>query len=285
MFFSSVQPIFELLITICWISLEAIVNSIKNHIETSPPRIVGHEMFFLCLSFAVPSTTRSHLLDDVILDWEGIQSPLVKMLAGFTFSQEMSTSAIDYSLIPMKKAFWALYFWNCFALLERLYIAHVTNHQFTWSASTFSSASLSSSKRSTDTGTQLFTSLAVLEFVLSQPNKTSFLIPLVFKPGACSLTNLSVLDSWVLDFAWVCWESSLPPATSEWNSLIQLSSNEIVGGGRGDTYTFSYMISPVSIIIAFRKNKLGVCRKKRLRSILFDRTWILSVEQDWCRPN
>ena len=114
-----------------------------------------------------------------------------------------------------------------------------------WSASTFSSASLPLSTRSTDTGTQLFTGLPVLEFVLSQPNKTSFQISLVSKPGGCSLTGLSVLDNWVLDFGWICWESSLLPATSESNSFLQLSLKEIFGGGRGDAYAFSYMISPI----------------------------------------
>ena len=43
----------------------------------------------------------------------------------------------------------------------------------------------------------------------------------------------------------------LPPATSEPSSFIQLSLKEIFGGGRGDAYSFSYMISPVSMIIAF----------------------------------
>ena len=114
-----------------------------------------------------------------------------------------------------------------------------------WSASTFSSASLSLSTRSTDTGTQLslnggpFTSLTVLEFALSQPNKTSFPIAWVSKPDGCSLTSLTVLDHWVFDFGWICWESSLPPATSESNSFIQLSLKEIFGGSQGDAYTFS----------------------------------------------
>ena len=78
-----------------------------------------------------------------------------------------------------------------------------------WSASTFSSASSSLSTCSTDTGTQLwlndsaFTSLTVLEFVLSQPNKTSFPISLVSKQSGCSLTSLSVLDNWVFDFGWI----------------------------------------------------------------------------------
>ena len=62
------QANFELRSTIQWISLKAIVNSIKILFDTSPPRIVGTEMPFLCLSFAVPSTTRSPLFNDVVRD-------------------------------------------------------------------------------------------------------------------------------------------------------------------------------------------------------------------------
>ena len=91
---------------------------------------MDYKMLFLCFSSAMPSTSRSPLLDNVVLDWESVQSPLVKMLAGFTFFQEMSTSAIDHYLIPTKKAFWALHFWNCFAQLEQLHIAQFTNHLF-----------------------------------------------------------------------------------------------------------------------------------------------------------
>ena len=47
------------------------------------------------------------------------------------------------------------------------------------------------------------------------------------------------------------WVSLLLPATSESNSFIQLSLKEIVGGGRGDTYTISCMISPDSISTTF----------------------------------
>ena len=53
---------------------------------------------------------RSLLLGDTVRDWENIHLPSVKMSAGFIFSQEMSTSAINYSLNPIKKAFWALHF-------------------------------------------------------------------------------------------------------------------------------------------------------------------------------
>ena len=130
MHFSTVQPIFDLRITICWISWEGIVNSFKFLFESSPPRVMGHIVLFLCLSFAVPSTMVSLLLVDVVRNWEGIQSPLIKIWAGFAFNQEVSTSAIDYSLIPIMKAFWALHFRNCFAQLEQLYIAHFMNHRF-----------------------------------------------------------------------------------------------------------------------------------------------------------
>ena len=121
-----------------------------------------------------------------------------------------------------------------------------------WSASTFSSASLSLSNRSTDTGTQLFTGLPVLTLVLSQPNKTPSLISWVIERDGCSLfTGLPVLTIGFLVFGWVCWESSLPPAISEPNTFLPMSLKEIFGGGRGDAHTFSYMISPVSIMIAF----------------------------------
>ena len=107
---------FELRITIYWISLEMIVNSIKILFDTSRPyTVMGHEMLFLCVGFAVPSTVGSPLLNDVMRDGESIQSPLTKILTGFAFYQEMSTSAIDHSLNPIKKAFSALHFWNCFA--------------------------------------------------------------------------------------------------------------------------------------------------------------------------
>ena len=106
--------------------------------------------------------------------------------------------------------------------------------------------------------------------VSSWPNKMSFSISLV---DSCPPTGLPVLDDWVFGFGWIRWVSLLLPATSESNSFIQLSLEEIVGGGRGDTNTFSFY------------NKLGVCRKGRLHYILFDRISILFVEQAVYRPS
>ena len=59
---------------------------------------------------------------------------------------------------------------------------------------------------------------------------------------SCPPAGLPVLDNWVFGFGWIRWISLLLSATSESNSFIQLSLQEVVGGGRSDTYTFSYMI-------------------------------------------
>ena len=91
------------------------MNSFMISFDTSLQRVVGHIELFLYLSFAVPSTTRSLLPDDVVRDGESIQSPLTKNLTGFAFNQAMSKGAIDHSLIPIWKAFRALHFRNCFA--------------------------------------------------------------------------------------------------------------------------------------------------------------------------
>ena len=58
-----------------------------------------------------------------------------------------------------------------------------------WAASTFSSASLSWSKRSTNTGTLLLTSLPVLTLVLLQSNKTRLSISWAREPDGCSLST------------------------------------------------------------------------------------------------
>ena len=86
-----------------------------------------------------------------------------------------------------------------------------------------------------------------------------------------STSNLSFLQSrekrvpisWALErnvfsptmglvvFGWFGWLTSAGRATSEPKSFIQSCSNEIFGGCRSDANTFSYMIPPVSIMIAF----------------------------------
>ena len=68
----------------------------------------------------------------------------------------------------------------------------------------------------------------------------------------CSVeTGRPVLAIGFVVFGWVGWELSACQETSEPNFFIQLSLQEIFGGGRGDSYTFSYLISPVSILMAF----------------------------------
>ena len=113
------QANFQVRITIYWISLETIVNSIKILSATSLPRIVDHKKLFLCVGFAVPRTVESLLLDDVVLDGESIQSPATQILTGFSFNQEMSTSARNHSFIQIKKTFWALLLLELFHTIRR----------------------------------------------------------------------------------------------------------------------------------------------------------------------
>ena len=81
--------------------------------------LVGNDREFLRNFFwDMPSTMRSPLLDDAVRDWESIQSPIVQVLAGFAFNQEMPAGAIDHSLTPINQACWALHFRKCSAQLE-----------------------------------------------------------------------------------------------------------------------------------------------------------------------
>ena len=118
-----------------------------------------------------------------------------------------------------------------------------------WSASTFSSASLSLSTRSTSTGTQLFASLSVLTLVLSQLKQDIF------------FDLLSKRTRWFL-----------PPATSELNSFIQLSLKKIFGRGRRDAQLSGIRFLQFQSEQLSGHNKLGMFREEWVRSILFDRT-------------
>ena len=74
---------------------------------------------------------------------------------------------------------------------------------------------------------------------------------------SCPHTCLPVLDNWVLGSGWIRSVSLLLPATSESNSIIQLSLEEIFGGGRGGTCTFWKMISSDFITIALEIQQAG----------------------------
>ena len=77
----------ELRITISYVFLKAIVNSLKIF-DISLPRIMGFEVLLQCFCSTVPSTMRSSLLDDIVRDWENIQSPLVDTSAEFFLSRD-----------------------------------------------------------------------------------------------------------------------------------------------------------------------------------------------------
>ena len=128
--------------------------------------------------------------------------------------------------------------------------------------------------------------LPFLEFVLSRPNKTSFLISWVNEPDGCSLTGLPFLNNC---FFWFRLDSLGVLAASS-NFWIQLF-HPIIFERNLWWWSRWYENFLVYDFSRFHHNnfrdtiKLGVYRRGWLRSILFDRTSILSVEQVVCWPN
>ena len=97
-------------------------------------------------------------------------------------------------------------------------------------------------------------------------------------------TNLPVLDNWVLGFRFVgclyCFLQHQNPILSS-NYIWRKSLEEA---------EVTYILSRIKFLeipsqMLSRCNKLGVYRRGWLRSILFDRTSILSVEQAVYRPS
>ena len=218
---------------------------------------MGHDVLFLCVCFAVPSTVGSLLLDDVVRDGESIQSPLMKIWGWFAFSQETSTSGINSSLIPMKKhcpchESSSLIFtkWvvdvillqvglKCSSMQMKVNVYFLVLCEQTDGLSTFNK-SLRSYLRlrfrlrlclyvnvQIDTGTQLSKSLPVLSLVLSQPNNTFFRFP----EHANRIVALSKKVSlfWQLDFCFLVGslvEQLLNPFPSS-NYLYKKSLEEV----------------------------------------------------------
>ena len=113
----------ELRFTINWISEKSIVNNFEmftlrvNSFAASLPRIPNYMVLSLFFSCAVSNTTESSSLDHVVWEWR-VHLVLVKLSSGFAVNQAVSTSAVDNSLIPIKKTVRPLYFWCSFAQLE-----------------------------------------------------------------------------------------------------------------------------------------------------------------------
>ena len=96
-----------------------------------------------------------------------------------------------------------------------------------------------------------------------------------FSAYSGTLKSLSISS---MGFGWICWESSVLPATSEsnWKSSEEVEVTQKL--------TRLWFLHVPSWWLS-GDNKLGVFRQEWLRSIVFDRTSILSSEQVWCRPN
>ena len=81
---------------------------------------MSDEVLLLLFSLLITMAVRSPFLNDIVRDWEKIQCPSEDTSAGLVLSQEMPASAVDdaLTLIPVKKAFFALHFKHCLAYLK-----------------------------------------------------------------------------------------------------------------------------------------------------------------------
>ena len=80
-----------------------------------------------------------------------------------------------------------------------------------------------------------------------------FRFPELLEPDGCSLfTSLSCSNNWIFGL-WLRFVGSLHHLQQLLNPVLSSNclSKEIFGGSRGDAKTFSKMIAPVSIMMAF----------------------------------
>ena len=112
-FFSSINA--ELRFTKYGIVLEAIVNPFKTFLDAALSQIIGKKIFSLFFSLPIKMAMRSHLLNDIVREWETILCPSEDTSTGLILSQEMPASAVNDALIPVKTAFFALHFGKCLA--------------------------------------------------------------------------------------------------------------------------------------------------------------------------
>ena len=95
------------------------------------------------------------------------------------------------------------------------------------------------------------------------------------EPTGCPhTTGLAILSWFSFGFGWVGWEISACRTTSEPISLFQSCFKEIVGGSRGDMYTFVFDFLQSEQLSGY--NNLGMFRED-WRWIASDRTSILLV--------
>ena len=66
----------------------------------------------------------------------------------------------------------------------------------------------------------------------------------------CEVFLSTESNNWVFGFGWIRWVSFCC-FQRLLNPILSSNYKEIVGGSRGGTYTFSYMISPDSITTTF----------------------------------
>ena len=152
----------------------------------------------------------------------------------------------------------------------------------TWSASTFSSAFLFWSERLTDTGEQLENKSHCSFFGALAVTLETFSISWTIEPDCCSdRAGLPVLTNWIFGL----WLGLLGVLTTSCNFWTQFSHPIVFKRKSLEEVEVTHILSRIWLLqipswYPSVHNKLEACRKGWLRSIVFDRTWIFSSEQD-----
>ena len=260
------------------------------------------------------STMSRSFLCPELRDRECIQSEFVKLSFGFAVNEALSASAVHNSLIPIKKTVRTLYFW---------YTSHNTNNstlpnsriisfEFFWTGCRRDSAW---SRHEVLLDEDDFRSFSKAHNCLWQSwfyncmwqswysmswsslwSTNTGLPVLVWSSSTCSgvntqrfvaLVHIRVSPYLIIGF-WVlvgfvgylcCFQRHQNPNHTSIYLCRKFSVAEVTHIPSGIWFL------QISSQLLSRYSKLGVYRRGRLRSILFDRTWILSVEQAAFRPS
>ena len=262
---------FELRITKCWISLEANVNSFKFLFDTSLPRVVGLWNALSVLQFLPCRAPRGR---PFLMTQRGMERASSRQWWNCWLASLFVKRCPQMQLITRRSSLSNCCWMGCrhYFAATRLDVLHDALKSMSGSSWSNRWIVHSQSPRSYLICVFVF----VFVFVFIQTFNRHWHTTLHKSPrayvGALAAKQDSFVDflsnrtGWLLTlsnslrfytcfflFGWVCWESSPPPATSQPNSFIQLSLKDIFGGGRDDAYTFSCMISPDPIMVAFGK--------------------------------
>ena len=254
---------------------------------------------------------RSSLLYYVLWNWKKVQCVFNDASVGRNFFQEMPACAMDDAFTPVWQAVFALHLRIRLEQIEQLYVAHVLNH-FLWRRTErvvgFVLMKISLKRLSVRMVLNLldqFTNTRILSIFHNRMWQSRYsevnvnLVQhwlLVTLRVTCVTANNGLSSSlmiWV--WIWLDWLGTFQIV----EQLVHLVVEQLLNPILSSNHVSRRSLEEAEVThILFRiwllqfpseqlseYNKLGVFREEWKRSIVFDRTSILSSEQNWCRPN